>query len=98
MSSRELLPESVGFRNQLGLAARGRTTMIPELTTLLDIAGKTASLAAYRDAVETDNVLAKPSSGVRRDTFSYLRDRYTLDPSCALIRTLRVLWGADPMA
>ncbi len=72
--------------------------MIPELTTLMDVTGPSATLLDYRRVVEVDNALAKPSLNARRDTLSYLRDRYGLDSTIPLFRTMRSLWDYDTAA
>src|SRR5690606_22970655 len=54
-----------------------------------------ASKEAYRAAIVDENVLLKPSLGTRSKTYSYLRDRYGLDPEIPVFRVLRTLWERD---
>lgn len=70
--------------------------MLRELSDLLSIVPADASTADYRSAIVDQNVLAKPSTSTRSKTYSYLRDRYGLDPDIPTFALLRSLWPHDP--
>ncbi len=96
LCSRNELPESAGFLDRISGAALGRSTMIPDLTTLLATCGPDAALRDYRLAVVDDNLLGKPSQDARHRTLRALRDRYLLDPGEPMFRALRLARIADP--
>jgi hypothetical protein len=73
-----------------------RTLMLAELVTLFEVTPDTASIGDYQSAVINDNVLLKPSAVTRKKTWSYLRDRFALDPDVPIFRVLRLLWDRDP--
>ena len=93
----ELAPAALDFggSNAYSGVSTSRTLMLGELHTLLATTPGTASLADYRRAIVDENVLLKPSSATRSRTFSYLRDRYGLDPSVPVFTLLRTLWERD---
>ncbi len=72
-----------------------RTLMLAELTTLLTTTMPDATRDDYRRAVIDDNVLLKPSISTQSKTYSYLRDRFALDPTVPIFKVLRLLWGRD---
>lgn len=72
--------------------------MAKELRLLLEATSPSANMDDYRNAIVEENALAKPSMQTRRKSFSYLRDRYGLDPSIPLFRVLRALCDAEPDA
>lgn len=69
--------------------------MLGELELLLRAVPGTASREHYRLAVIEDNALLKPSSSTRARTYSYLRDRFALDPTVGIFAALRLLWDRD---
>src|SRR5438128_1586093 len=89
------LPKSLGFRNGASSVHTSRTMMLEELSLLLDKVASDAAGAAYLDAINTDNVLGKPTRTTRQLTAMRLGELYTLDPGCTLFRLLRHFWPAD---
>jgi hypothetical protein len=69
--------------------------MLAELSLLLDKVGADAAGDAYLDAINTENVLGKPTRTTRRLTAKNLNQLYALDPGCTLFRLLRYFWPAD---
>jgi hypothetical protein len=92
------LPESLGFRNGTSSVHTSRTMMLEELTFLLDKVSPDDAADAYRDAVDTDNVLGKPTWTTRQMTTRRLAELYGLDPGCTLFRLLRHFWTSDRAA
>lgn len=92
------LPAKIGFR----IGARGthtsRTMMLKELTRLLEVTDKCASVDDYRTLVIEDNVLGKKTVSTRKLTAQRLSELYALDPSVAIFRVLRDLWERDAEA
>lgn len=72
-----------------------RTLMLRELSALLAAMPVDATRDDYKAAVIEDNVLLKPSASTRAKTYSYLRDRFALDPEVPIFNALRLLWKRD---
>lgn len=72
-----------------------RTLMLNELRTLFSAIPAEASKSDYKVAIVDENVLLKPSAGTRAKTYSYLRDRFGLDPDIPMFQVLRLLWERD---
>lgn len=84
-----------GGSNTYSGVSTSRTLMLKELQQLLASTPDDATIDDYKQAIVDDNVLLKPSVGTRSKTFSYLRDRYALDPAVPIFRLLRMLWDRD---
>lgn len=84
-----------GGSNSYSGASTSRTLMLKELTLLLASVPSDASRNDYRHAVIDENVLLKPSASTRSKTYSYLRDRFALDPAVPIFQVLRLLWDRD---
>jgi hypothetical protein len=69
--------------------------MIAELGELLERCPQNATHADYKFAIIEQNVLLKPSATTRAKTFSFLRDRYALDPGVLIFRVMRLLWATS---
>ena len=74
-----------------------RTLMLRELSTLLAAVPADAAKNDYRRAIIDDNLLLKPSASTRAKTYSYVRDRFALDPDVPIFRVLRLLWERDEL-
>jgi len=78
-----------------------RTMMLAELRLLLAACPPTTGQAAYRAAIEEDNVLLKRTQSTRTKSFRHLRELYGLDPNMRIFAALRALWPsleeAQPM-
>jgi len=87
-----------GGSNAYSGVSTSRTLMLKELTSLLAATPtpREASRNDYKVAIVNDNVLMKPSTATRSKTYSYLRDRFALDPGVPIFRVLRLLWERDP--
>jgi hypothetical protein len=72
------------------------TIVVAALQRLLAIVGSRAGVEAYEQAVVTDNVLGKGTTGSRLRTLRYLKELYLLRPDSVLFRALRDLWPDDP--
>ncbi|MGB3327572.1 MAG: hypothetical protein WBA46_01380 [Thermomicrobiales bacterium] len=84
-----------GGSNTHSGVSTSRTLMLHELDALLPTLPIDASIAGYREAIVTGNVLLKPSADARIRTYGYLRDRFALDPNIGIFAVLRVLWDRD---
>ena len=84
-----------GGSNTYSGVSTSRTLMLKELGLLLEATPGDASIDDYKQAIIEENVLLKPSVGTRSKTFSYLRDRFALDPEVPVFRVLRTLWDRD---
>lgn len=84
-----------GGANAYTGVSTSRTLMLRELSMLLASVPVDATQADYKQAIVDDNVLLKPSAGTRSKTYSYLRDRFALDPEVPIFRVLRLLWERD---
>ena len=72
-----------------------RTLMLRELSALLAGMPADATRDDYKAAIIEDNLLLKPSASTRAKTYSYLRDRFALDPEVPIFNVLRLLWKRD---
>src|SRR5436305_1056023 len=90
--------EPLGFRNGTASVHTSRTMMLEELSLLLDRIPPEAARDAYVAAINTENVLGKPTQTTRRVTAKNLGQLYALDPGCTLFRLLRHFWTADHAA
>lgn len=86
---------SFGFVINGASAHASRTIMLAELKLLLSACSQEASLAAYRSAIIDDNVLLKPTSTTRLESFKRLRTLYSLRQDVLLFGALRDLWESD---
>jgi len=69
--------------------------MLAELSTLLAATSAVATKDDYKRAIIDDNLLLKPSASTQSKTYSYLRDRFALDPAVPIFKLLRLLWDRD---
>ena len=69
--------------------------MLAELTTTLSQLPAEARRGDYSTAIMESNCLSKPTASTRRLTNQRLSELYGLDPSLAVFRILRRLWGID---
>ena len=86
----------IGGSDTYSGVSTSRTLMLAELSALLAATPPDATRDDYRGAVVAENVLLKPSAGTRAKTYSYLRDRFALDPAVPIFCLLRLLWDRDP--
>jgi len=84
-----------GGSNVYSGVSTSRTLMLGELSMLLAAMPQDASKNDYRAAIGEDNLLLKPSASTRAKTYSYLRDRFALDPEVPIFNVLRLLWERD---
>jgi hypothetical protein len=84
-----------GGSNTYSGVSTSRTLMLKELTTLLAEMPLDSTNDDFRTAIVDTNVLLKPSASTRSKTYSYLRDRFALDPAVGIFRVLRLLWNKD---
>lgn len=84
-----------GGLNALTGASTSRTLMLKELETLLAGVQSSARPSDYKREIVERNLLLKPSASTRAKTYSFLRDRYALDPGVPVFRMLRLLWDRD---
>lgn len=70
--------------------------MLAELSTLLAAMPADAPADQYKRSIIDDNVLLKPSRSTQAKTYSYLRNRFALDPTVPIFQVLRLLWDRDP--
>ncbi len=91
----EIPPSAVEYGFVIeGLGAHSsRTMMLSELQLLLAACPPGTEHAAYRAAVEEENVLLKRTQSTRAKSFRHLRELYGLDPDLLIFRALRRLWG-----
>jgi hypothetical protein len=68
-----------------------RSMMFSEIETLLGLTTEATSLAEIKALIEEENILAKPTEGSRRKTFTHLRSLYGLETTFPLFRILRSL-------
>src|SRR4051812_25846237 len=92
------LSETLGFRNGTASVHTSRTMMLEELSLLFDRVPADAAEDAYLAAINTENVLGKPTQTTRRVTGKNLGQLYALDPACTLFRLLRHFWAAGRAA
>lgn len=85
----------MGGSNAYTGVSTSRTLMLAELVTLLAATSPDATKGDYRRAVIDDNVLLKPSASTQSKSYSYLRDRFALDPEVSIFAALRLLWERD---
>lgn len=74
----------------------GRTMMLEEVRILFQSLPSEAQTEDYREAIEEQNILGKPTESSRKMTFKYLKSLYGLDPSLSLFSTLRKLAQLSP--
>lgn len=84
-----------GGANTYSGVSTSRTLMLKELSALLAVVPAASTQAEYKQAIIEENALLKPSASTRSKTYSYLRDRYALDPDVPIFRLLRMLWNRD---
>lgn len=84
-----------GYRFGRNGAHAARTMMLGEVSILLARVADVASPDLYKQEVVDYNVLGKPTLKARQLTFRHLSDLYGLDPSMAVFRVFRTLWGQD---
>jgi hypothetical protein len=84
-----------GGSNAYAGVSTSRTLMLAELSALLNATSPDASKDDYKRAVIDDNLLLKPSASTQAKTYSYLRDRFALDPAVPVFQVLRLLWQRD---
>jgi len=87
-----------GGANTYSGVSTSRTLMLKELAALLAVVPADSTQAEYKRAIIAENVLLKPSASTRSKTYSYLRDRFALDPDVPIFRLLRMLWDRDAAA
>ena len=95
---KELTPAAITFggSNTYSGVSTSRTLMLRELTSLFATVPAASSIDDYKYAIITQNVLLKPSAVTRSKTYSYLRDRFGLNPDIPIFSSLRLLWERDP--
>lgn len=93
----ELTSEALAFGGSSVYSgvSTSRTLMLRELSTLLAVMPQDASKNDYRAAIVEENLLLKPSASTRAKTYSYLRDRFALDPDVPIFNVLRLFWERD---
>lgn len=91
------IPHSAAPGNALAQSAvsTSRTIMLPELRDLLAAVPADAGTSVYESAIVEENVLAKPTRQSRARTYTFLRQRYGLNPHLPLFRAMRDLWDQD---
>lgn len=92
----ELTP--LGFLSTRTGGHMARSMMLSELTAIHQHFPTTAGLADFREGIETENFLGKPTLSSRKKTLHHLRELYGLDPEYALFRNMRMIAAADPSA
>lgn len=73
----------------------GRTIMFREIAALLAACPGERSTDEYRNAIIEENVLLKPTTSSREESFRRLRQLYSLDAQLAVFRALIMLWEQD---
>lgn len=86
---------NIGGSNAYSGVSTSRTLMLNELRLLFASTHDDTSQPELKAAIVDENVLLKPSAGTRAKTYSYLRDRFGLDPDVPVYRVLRFLWDRD---
>lgn len=71
------------------------TIGIPHLVELLRMVPADGGADQYRDAVNEDNVLGRPTQAGRQRSFRHLRELYFLDPGRPEFAALRYFWDID---
>jgi hypothetical protein len=90
------LPRDADDRaRESGTAHMRRSMQLDGLEALFDAVPADAPVAAYRDAVLSENVLGQPSASARLHSWKPLRSLYRLDPAHPPFAVLRRLWGLD---
>jgi len=81
--------QTLGFAD--GGAISSRSIMLPELSSLLDVAPPDAGALTFRRLAVNEDALHKASAANRVKTFHKLRLLYALDPAVPLFREFRRL-------
>jgi len=89
------IADEVGFRFGEKGTQTSRTIMLSELTAVLAAVALDGSRSDYAEAIIGRNCLGKSTASTRRLTNQRLGELYALDPSVAIFRILRRLWGID---
>lgn len=95
MSTSQETQQNFGFKFGLSGAHSSRTVMYAELTQLFNSLPVDATLEDYREAIELDNVLHKPTSKTRSLTMRHLIDLYGMNPKIPLFRIFRHFWEGN---
>jgi hypothetical protein len=91
--------ETLGFRLGRGGAHSARSIMLDDLEALLaGVSPEHAAVAAYRRAIEEENILGKRSGKTRILTTRHLIELYSLDPNVPIFNALLFFWAKDPSA
>lgn len=87
--------ERLGFRFGDKGTHTSRTMMLDELTAVLAVRPASAGRKDYASAIIDENALGKDTLSTRKLSNQRLGELYGLDPSVAVFRVMRRLWGAD---
>jgi len=87
--------EPLGFSANRSGGHMSRSMMFDELLVLQNGFPAEAGRGNFQEAIESDNILGKPTVSSRQKSFRHLTELYSLDPGFALFRNLRKIGSAD---